>query len=221
MPWASIVLLTGQHPAGRGPHTAANLVKAIVDAEPIRPSAIVVSGAEGAKRAAHNAARRGATSNKLSRLLRGDLDTIVTKALKKDPTERYCSVTALAEDLRHYLKGQPISARPDTLTYHAAKFVRRHCTAVLLATLAIVATVAGLAGTLVEARRARVQRDFALHQLSRAESINDLDNFLLADAAPSGRPFTFNELLGHAEHIVERQHSSISPAARSCSRPSV
>src|SRR5205085_11399279 len=42
----------------------------------------------------------------------------------------------------------------------------------------------------------------------RAESINDLDNFLLADAAPSGKPFTSSELLEHAEHIVERQHTA-------------
>ena len=54
-------------------------------------------------------------------------------------------------------------------------------------------------------RTARAQRDFALRQLSRAEAINDLNTFLLSDAAPSGKPFTVNDLLGRAEHIVERQ----------------
>ena len=195
------LLLTGQHPAGRGPHTASDLVKAIVDLEPIRPSEVVLSPANKAE-------LRSTTPYKLSRLLRGDLDTIIVKTLKKEPGERYSSVTALSDDLRRYLRREAISARPDTLAYNAGKFVRRHRVAVILAIFGIVATVAGAAGTLLEARKARVQRDFALRQLSRAESINDLDNFLLADALPSGKPFTFNELLGHAEHIVERQHNA-------------
>ena len=111
------LLLTGQHPAGRGPHTFADLVKAIVDVEPMRPSDAVVLSGQDLEAAVHNAAQRGSTPHKLSRLLRGDLDTIVSKALKKEPTERYFSVTALADDLSRYLRKEPISARPDTLTY--------------------------------------------------------------------------------------------------------
>jgi serine/threonine-protein kinase len=201
------VLLTGQHPAGQGRH-AADLVKAIVETEPTRPSDAVAPGrgkSELIIQLAQLAAQRASTPEKLSRLLRGDLDTIVKKALKKVPAERYSSVTALADDLRRYLRHEPISARPDTLAYRWAKFARRNRAAVLLATLAIVATAAGLAGTLLQARNARLQRDFALRQLARAESINDLDNFLLTDAAPSGKPFTVSELLGRAEHLVERQ----------------
>ena len=120
------VLLTGQHPAGRGPHTFADLVKAIVDVEPMRPSDVVVPSGRDLEAAVHNAAQRGTTPHKLSRLLRGDLDTIVSKALKKEPTERYSSVTALADDLSRYLRNEPISARPDTLAYRAGKFVRRY-----------------------------------------------------------------------------------------------
>ena len=202
------VLLTGEHPVGRGLRTAADLVKAIVDTEPMRPSEAVVPNNGDPKVAIQNAVRRRTTIYRLNRVLRGDLDTIVAKALKKEPTERYSSVTALADDLRRYLRNEPISARPDTLAYRGAKFMRRHRAAVALATLAIAATVAGVAGTLVQSRKAREQRDFALRQLARVESINDLDNFLLADAAPSGKPFTFNELLARAEHIVERQHNA-------------
>ena len=157
-------------------------------------------------RIATNAANRGTTPDKLRRLLRGDLDTIVAKALKKDPAERYPSVTALADDLCRYLKHEPISAQPDTLAYRAAKFVRRNRTAVALATLALLASCAGLVGTLMQSRTARTQRDFAFRQLRHAEAINDLDNFLLTDAAPSGKPFTVNELLGRAERLVERQY---------------
>ncbi len=198
------VLLTGQHPAGSGPHTPADLVRAIVDKEPISPSKTVMGSAEAAS---ESATKRATTPDKLRRILRGDLDTIVTKALKKEPTERYASVTAMADDLRRYLRNEPISARPDTVAYRAAKFVRRNRTVVTLATLGFIATSAGLVGTLIQAHEARAQRDFALHQLTRVESINDLDNFLLVDAAPSGKPFTSDDLLERAEHIVERQHN--------------
>src|SRR5580692_5432530 len=106
------VLLTGQHPAGSGLRSPADLVRAIVDKEPTRPSEIVSVGS-GSEETTTNAARRTTTPDKLSRLLRGDLDTIIAKALKKDPRERYASVTAMADDLRRYLRHEPISARPD------------------------------------------------------------------------------------------------------------
>jgi len=198
-------LLTGQHPAGSGPHSTADLVKAIVDTEPLRVSDVAASKTADAESATTNAASRATTPDKLCRSLRGDLDTIVAKALKKNPQERYASVTALADDLGRYLRHEPIAARPDTLGYRAAKFVRRNRTAVTLAALAFLATVAGLVGTITQARTARAQRDFAFRQLSRAEAINDLNSFLLSDAAPSGKPFTVDDLLTRAEHIVERQ----------------
>jgi serine/threonine protein kinase len=201
------VLLTGQHPAGKGVRSAADLVKAIVDTEPTPPSEVVATTKATAEVTTSNAASRTTTPEKLSRLLRGDLDTIIAKSLKKNPQERYASVTALGDDLARYLRHEPIRARRDTLTYRAAKFVRRNRTAVSLATLAIMAIVAGSVGTLFEARSVRKQRDFAFRQLSRAESINDLNSLLLSDLAPSGKPFTVDELLSRAEHVVRRQHS--------------
>jgi eukaryotic-like serine/threonine-protein kinase len=202
------VLLTGQHPAGSGAQTAADLVKAIVDTEPMRPSEAVIFSKESAAVASHNAVQRAATPDKLRRQLRGDLDTIVTKALKKEPAERYCSVTALADDLRRYLEHEPISARPETLAYRTGKFVRRNRAVVALAALAIAATVAGVTGTLVQARRARVQRDFALQQLVRSHEHDTFLEFLLADAAPSGKPFTANELLARGERILQTEQST-------------
>jgi serine/threonine protein kinase/Tol biopolymer transport system component len=135
------VLLTGFHPSGPGPHTHPALVKAILDEEPARPSDIVSSGRETAEISSRIAARSSTTPERLSRMLRGDLDTIVGKALKKDAQERYASVNALAEDLRRYLNHEPIMARPDTFAYRTAKFLSRHkrgVTAVLLAALALI-----------------------------------------------------------------------------------
>ena len=194
------VLLTGRHPAGSETRSTAELVKAIVEIEPPRPSdAVTLADATVA-------AARSTTLDKLCRQLRGDLDTIVGKALKKNPDDRYGSVAALASDLRRHLRHEPISARPDTIAYRARKFVRRNGAVVALAAVAFLASLAGLAGTLGQARKARQQRDFAYRQLSRAEAVNELDNFLIYDAAPSGKPFTASELLGRAEQIVDRQY---------------
>ncbi|HTT24879.1 MAG TPA: serine/threonine-protein kinase [Candidatus Sulfotelmatobacter sp.] len=201
-------LLTGQHPAGKNLSSAADLVKAIVYTEPRRPSEMVTAVRAENETASANAAHRTTTPEKLSRLLRGDLDTIVSKALKKNAGERYSSVTAMADDVQRYLKHQPISARAESFAYRATKFVRRNRTPVALATVAVVAIVAGAVGTWIQARTARAQRDFAFRQLEQSEAVNDLNSFLLSDAAPSGKPFTVNELLARAQHIVERQHGN-------------
>lgn len=177
-------LLTGAHPTAGTARAPASVVKAIVDAEPRRAS----------DAAPAQAAR-----------LRGDLDTILARALKKSPGERYPTAAALGDDLQRHLRHQPVAARPDTLRYRARKFVRRNRVAVSLAALTLVATAAGVAGTLVQAAKARAERDYAVQQLARAEAVNDLDNFVLYDAAPAGKAFTVNDLLAAAEHIVRRQ----------------
>jgi len=221
------VVLTGRHPAGGDRSSPADLMRSIVETEPRRLSdAVPAPGVQDPETLLDSAARRGTTPGKLRARLRGDLDNIVAKALKKRPEERYPSVFALADDLRRFLADEPVSARADSLAYRTAKFVRRNRTAVQLAALALVLLAAGVAGTFTQARRARAQaalaeaqrmradqearaaseqRDFAFRQLSRAEAINDLNSFLLRDAAPLGKPFTVGELLARAQQIVERQ----------------
>ncbi len=137
------VLLTGQHPTGPGPHTPAGLMKTILETEAPRPSQVVLPKQTSGEASAANALRRATVPDKLARLLRGDLDTIVAKALKKNPAERYASIKAFAGDLERYLKHEPIRARPDAIGYRTVKFVRRHrssVTAAVLATLALIGT---------------------------------------------------------------------------------
>jgi serine/threonine protein kinase/tetratricopeptide (TPR) repeat protein len=202
------VLLTGQHPAGKSLRSPADLVKAIVDTEPTRPSDVVTTSRTGSEETTENAARRATVPEKLSRLLRGDLDTIVAKALKKSPQERYASVTALADDLGRYLKHEPISARPDTLGYRAAKFVRRNRTAVVLASLAFAAVMAGVTGTLVQARRARAQRDLAIRERDRAGRVTQfmIKMFKVSDPGEArGNSVTAREILDKSAAEVDSQ----------------
>jgi serine/threonine protein kinase len=152
------LLMTGQHPAGPRLHSTSNLVKAIVDIASPPPSEATKSA-----EAKELAEKRASTPEKLRRQLRGDLDTILGKALKKNPAERYPSVTALADDLQRFLRHEPISARPDTIGYRAAKFLRRNRTVVTLTTTAILLVIGSLSTGLYVANRERkiAERRFA------------------------------------------------------------
>lgn len=200
------LLLSGQHPAGAATHSPAEMIKAIVDTEAPRLSNLVT--ATGSDREIANAARRASTPDKLRRAVRGDLETIVGKALKKNPRERYSSVTALAEDLQRYLKHEPISARPDSLTYRATKFVRRNRTAVALATLAMAAVVAGVVGTLIQARTVRQQRDAAFRERDRANRIADFMTHMFNVSDPGqvqGNTITAREILDQASKQIDTE----------------
>jgi serine/threonine-protein kinase len=201
------LLLTGRHPAGEGQSSPAGLVRTIVECEPLRPSdAVAVPGTNAGDTAAR-ALLRSASVEKLRRALRGDLDTILAKALKKDPRERYASVGAFADDLRHYLKCEPIEARPDTLMYRAGKFARRNRTPLIIALLALVGVATGITGMLLQARTARIQRDLALRQLARAERMTDLNELLLSNAAPMGKPLAVDQLLEREERVIEHERN--------------
>jgi serine/threonine-protein kinase len=112
------VLLTGQHPVGSRGHSAADLVKSVVELEPPRVSTVITS--EAGTIAAQN---RGTTSEKLRRQLRGDLDAIVRKGLQKQPSQRYITAQAFADDLRRYLAGEPVIAQPESTWYRTQKIL--------------------------------------------------------------------------------------------------
>jgi serine/threonine-protein kinase len=215
------LLLGGQHPVGHGAPSTAELVKTVIDTSAPRLSDVVVSARSMSHEAlAANAASRSTTPERLQRLLRGDLDNIVAKALKKASGERYGTVNAFADDIRRYLDHEPISARPDSIVYRTAKFVRRNRVPVAAAALATVAVVAGIYGTITEAERAATEarraeheaqqahheRDRAVHELVHSEATDEFLGFLLQEGAD--RPFTAAELLVRGEQLIDRQFAS-------------
>ena len=103
--------------------------------------------------------------------LQGDLDTIVLKALRKVPAERYATVGELADDLERYLKGEPVRARPAGAWYRARKFVARNKVAVAGAAGVVGALVLGLAIVSWEAHRIALERDIARNSAAREEAI--------------------------------------------------
>src|SRR5215469_89730 len=104
---------------------------------------------------------------RLRKRLEGDLDTIVLKAMRKEPDERYSSVDLFYKDINRHLKGRTITARPPSLTYRFGKFARRHKFSMAAAVLVIISMVVGTWISLVEARRARLEQHRAEARLSQ------------------------------------------------------
>ena len=164
------VLLGGRHPLGDAAGDRAALIRAVVGTEPALLSAVVAgAGADEAGR--RHAERCDSTPERLRRRLRGDLDAIVAKALKKEPADRYPTVTAFADDLRRHLRHETVAARAGTLRYTTLKFVRRHATG-LASFAAVVLLIAGL--TALHTRRLALERDRAEHERVKATKVSEL-----------------------------------------------
>ncbi len=178
-------LLTGALPHDRRATTGAELAAKVSRETVERPSAAARKTVEVETDVADRRGRR------LSRRLQGDLDTILLKALHRDPARRYAAAAALADDLRRHLEGRPVSARPDTWSYRTAKFVERHRWGVAAATLIALSLVAGLAAALWQARAARAQAQRAEEAQQFLTSI-----FRIADPDQSkGAQLTARDLL--------------------------
>jgi tetratricopeptide (TPR) repeat protein len=139
-------LLTGKRPHNLSTYSTSELVAAICEREPARLST--------------------ASPPELQRTLRGDLETIVGRALMKDPSQRYRLVELLRRDVDSYLAGHPIMARPQTRLYRARKFIQRHRLAVGAAALATVLLVATTVVAVYQAVQAR-ERFNQLRKIAR------------------------------------------------------
>lgn len=141
-----------------------------------------------------------------ARNLRGDLESIVGKALKYDPAARYATCEAFADDLRNYLAEKPINARPDTWRYRVRKFVIRNRISVAAAALALVSVVAAAVVTTQQLYEARRQRDKAVTQTRVASATADFLQLTLSQNRPTAQPLTVDELLDHAASMLEQQY---------------
>jgi eukaryotic-like serine/threonine-protein kinase len=205
-------LLVGRHPTAPDTASSAEVLRATLDAQPLRlTGALSERGGADAERIAQVAARRGTTPARLRRQLQGDLEHIVAQALRKEPAQRYQTVAALAEDLRRHRAHERVSAGPDSIADRCARFVRRNRGTAVAAALVVVAVMAGLGGTITQAQRAQRERDAALRDLGYAQSTAEFIGFLLQDG--SNKPYTTAELLARAEPVLDQQ-SSNDPAQR-------
>jgi serine/threonine protein kinase len=181
-------LLTGSRPyrLSRG-GSAGDMAATVLGVNPTRPS-------QGAIDESKARVRGGFTVRRLAAVLRGDLDTIILKAIRKEPHARYSTADAFAQDIERYLSGQPVLARPESRRYRARKFVSRNKLAVSAAVTVALALAAGAGIALWQAHRAVEEKRRADTEAATARAIADfLQKDLLSQAgsaaqAGPGRP---------------------------------
>lgn len=147
------VLLTGNYPYELSDFSTEEMVHVICEQPPIRPSAFVPG-------------------------IDTDLDSIVSKALRKEPQERYVIVEQLSTDVQAYLDGRPIEARRGNVRYLTSKFVRRNKLAIFAASLLVITVIAGVGGVLWQSHIANQQRHRAE---GRSADLRELSISLLSE----------------------------------------
>ena len=148
---------------------------------------------------------RATTPAQLQRSLRGDLNTMVQKALQQDPTQRYDTVAAFAVDTDHYLSGRPIRAQKPTMRYRMGKFMKRHRVEVGIGAGALVLLVAGALFSYLQLRQ---ERDTAQAEARKAQvMLQALTNVFEATNPFSANVEPADSLL--TAHLLRRMQSTI------------
>ena len=223
------LLVTGSNPRETSALRSLAELRALAQKEPTRLLAAVTSS-PSLDELGRLAKHRNTSASELLKTLRSDLDNIVRKALAVEPDERYATVADFAQDLRSYLRHEPVTAQAPTIRYRAQKFLRRHRGGVLAAALTLLTLLSAAAITAWQGMEAQRQRDAAVYQQQRAEQAlvqvqaqrdraTRLSEFLAGVFRASepgearGRSVTARELLDQA---VERLHVDLAdqPLAR-------
>lgn len=162
-------LLSGHRPYDLDGSSPAEIERIVCETSPEPPSAMAGRSAPGWTTPDVLSRLRSTTPSGLRRTLAGDLDTIVLKAMAKEPGRRYATVDQLAEDIHRYLAGHPVLARRDSPAYRAAKFVRRHRVVVAAGAVVLASLVGGIGATAWQASVAGHERDRAEAALAESE----------------------------------------------------
>jgi serine/threonine protein kinase/tetratricopeptide (TPR) repeat protein len=187
-------LLTGQRPYRLTSRRPEELSRAITDQTPGRPSST--------------------STLRQPQFLRGDLDNIVLKAMRKEPARRYQSVAEFSEDIRRHLDGLPVIARKDTLAYRSAKFVKRNRIGVAAVALILLSMLGGITATTWQAQTARREK-------AKAESVSAFLEKTLGYSNPlvnlAGKPqgeTTVTDVLDEAGKQLESAEFAAQPEVR-------
>lgn len=183
-------LLSGRRPYRFMTQNPLEMARVICEEEPRRPSTVVTQpilegqGEKPRTLPQQISAARGTELVRLTRQLRGDLDAILLKALRKEPEQRYATAGELADDIRRYLDGRPILARRGTNVYRARKFISRHRAVVAVTAVACVLALVGIISIVRAEREARVQQ---LRAERRFNDVRALANSMLFEIHDSIR----------------------------------
>ena len=199
-------LLSGHRPFESKENDLKEIYKAVLETEPPPPSVMIdtISEIFNEQTEADTEIKISASENKIeksanntdsnkprrtipnslklnSNSLRGDLDNIVLKALRKEPERRYLSAENFAEDVNRHQRGLPVTARPNTFSYRAGKFIKRNSLAVGASFLILLTLIGGIAATLWQSSRAEAQR---VRAENRFNDVRNLANSFLFEITP-------------------------------------
>ncbi|MHC5001714.1 MAG: serine/threonine protein kinase, partial [Planctomycetota bacterium] len=199
-------LLTGTTPFDTKELMAAGLgeiQRIIREREPEKPSTRLST----LTRTPADDARRPEDPDRLSSIVRGDLDWIVMKSLEKDRTRRYETADGLAADVARHLAGEAVLAAPPSAAYRVRKFIRRHRVGVTASSLVVLALLAGAVGTTIGLVRAERQRALAEERARETQQVADFQMQMLTDMQiyDMGRTI-LDELRHQVEESRRRRH---------------
>lgn len=173
-------LLTGIHPYLHIQSNRIEIEQAICDTDPHRPSTVInrlntherQDSTTGSMNAQEIVSQRSESSPKrLRQRLEGDLDTILLKALQKNPAQRYSSVEQFAADIRRHLDGLPVLAQPDSTWYRTRKFIKRQRGLVVAAGLIVLTLTGGISATLYQAYVAKLEKERAVRRFQEVREL--------------------------------------------------
>jgi tetratricopeptide (TPR) repeat protein len=147
------------------------------------------------------------------KLLRGDLDAIAAKAMRKRPAERYATAVALGNDLQRFLDHDPVTARAGVLAYRLRKFVRRYRAAVIGTTAAMLALIVTTTFAWTQMRQAEAQKDELQLQARRSDMQAEFVALMMSSEQAGSTPEQMEKLLDKGLDLLENHYPN-DPAFR-------
>jgi serine/threonine protein kinase/Tfp pilus assembly protein PilF len=218
-------LLTGSTPLEDSTikgQAALKLLELIRDREPVKPSSRLGSSTDAEVSSITN--QRRTDGFRLNRILAGDLDWIVMKALEKDRTRRYESASGFAADIQRYLNCEPVIARPPSLSYRVRKFASKHRVGVVAVSLVALSLIGGIIGTSLALARAlkaeksaEIRRQEAETNLAFARKGNAILGSVFANLDPKAQYYEVSDLRNAlqdnlSQAVEELQESAVGNA---------
>jgi serine/threonine protein kinase/Flp pilus assembly protein TadD len=201
-------LLSGHRPYRSTGQSLLEVERMVCETEPEKPSLVIYRKEENGSDPGDSvspitpervSSERGLQPSELERRLRGDLDTIVMKALEKDPSRRYGTAAELSADIGRYLLHEPVLARPASATYRTRKYVRRHPVGVTVAA-GLVLLLAGFAVMqFFQLRRITRERDRATRVTEFMEAMFKVSN----PSEARGNSITAREILDKSSKDID------------------
>jgi eukaryotic-like serine/threonine-protein kinase len=165
------------------------------------------------------ASSRVSARPRLARQLRGDLDNVLAKAMRKDAARRYPSVESMATDIQRHLAGEPVMAQPRSRWYRLGKFVSRHRLPLATAAAVLMTSAAGTSAAMWQAHVADLERERALDLLRRADSAVAFANDVVTQSIAADEQLSLNDFMARGTALAER--SSATPMDRAVAADAV